>query len=263
MNTLRRLLTAALLAGPVQASAQDPHAAKRERLVDQIVAADGRDAAAKRDATSCARRYCAPCAPCRGIASCRRASRCRRVSRPAAADRTGPDHLAAFHRRADDRASRSRAQRARARGRHRLGLPGGGARRMRGQGLHHRDRARRWASRRARCSRSSAIATSRSASATATRGGRKPRRSTPSSSPRRPTTCRSRSSISSRPGGKMVIPVGSLHGIQDLLVITKGDRRQGGDAAHDRRALRAPDAGQVGRASARLDATRRAEARPT
>jgi len=38
MKTLRRLLTAALLAGPIDASAQDPYTAKRERLVDEIVA---------------------------------------------------------------------------------------------------------------------------------------------------------------------------------------------------------------------------------
>jgi protein-L-isoaspartate(D-aspartate) O-methyltransferase len=37
MNTLRRLLTAALLASPMHASAQDPYATKRQALVDQIV----------------------------------------------------------------------------------------------------------------------------------------------------------------------------------------------------------------------------------
>jgi protein-L-isoaspartate(D-aspartate) O-methyltransferase len=36
MNTLRRLLTAALLAGPIQAFGQDPYAAQRQRLVDHI-----------------------------------------------------------------------------------------------------------------------------------------------------------------------------------------------------------------------------------
>ena len=37
MDTLRRLLTAALLAGPLHASAQDSHVDQRQRLVDQIV----------------------------------------------------------------------------------------------------------------------------------------------------------------------------------------------------------------------------------
>ena len=37
MNGLRRLLTAALLAGPVHATAQDSYVAARQRLVDQIV----------------------------------------------------------------------------------------------------------------------------------------------------------------------------------------------------------------------------------
>ena len=37
MNALRRLLTAALLAGPVPASAQDSYAEQRRRLVDEIV----------------------------------------------------------------------------------------------------------------------------------------------------------------------------------------------------------------------------------
>jgi protein-L-isoaspartate(D-aspartate) O-methyltransferase len=36
MNPLRRLLTAALLMGPVRASAQDPYVDRRQRLVDQI-----------------------------------------------------------------------------------------------------------------------------------------------------------------------------------------------------------------------------------
>jgi len=37
MNVLRRLLTAALLAGPMDASAQDSYVDQRQRLVDQIV----------------------------------------------------------------------------------------------------------------------------------------------------------------------------------------------------------------------------------
>jgi protein-L-isoaspartate(D-aspartate) O-methyltransferase len=37
MNVLRRLLTAALLAGPVHAPAQDSYVVERQRLVDQIV----------------------------------------------------------------------------------------------------------------------------------------------------------------------------------------------------------------------------------
>ena len=37
MNALRRLLTAALLAGPLHASAQDSYVDQRQRLVDQIV----------------------------------------------------------------------------------------------------------------------------------------------------------------------------------------------------------------------------------
>jgi len=37
MNPLRRLLTAALLAGPLDASAEDSYADQRQRLVDQIV----------------------------------------------------------------------------------------------------------------------------------------------------------------------------------------------------------------------------------
>ena len=38
MNTLRRLLTAAVLAGPMHASAEDPYTAKRDRLAEEIVA---------------------------------------------------------------------------------------------------------------------------------------------------------------------------------------------------------------------------------
>jgi protein-L-isoaspartate(D-aspartate) O-methyltransferase len=38
MNALRRLVTAALLLGPMRAAGEDEYAAKRERLVDEIVA---------------------------------------------------------------------------------------------------------------------------------------------------------------------------------------------------------------------------------
>jgi protein-L-isoaspartate(D-aspartate) O-methyltransferase len=37
MNALRRFLTAALLAGPLQASAEDSYVEPRQRLVDEIV----------------------------------------------------------------------------------------------------------------------------------------------------------------------------------------------------------------------------------
>jgi protein-L-isoaspartate(D-aspartate) O-methyltransferase len=37
MNALRRLLTAALLVGPLQASAEDPYVGPRQRLVDEIL----------------------------------------------------------------------------------------------------------------------------------------------------------------------------------------------------------------------------------
>ena len=67
-----------------------------------------------------------------------------RLPEPAAADRPRADHLAALHRRADDRSGARGARPQGARGRHRLGLPGGGDGPS-GQGrLHHRDHRAAW-----------------------------------------------------------------------------------------------------------------------
>ena len=66
------------------------------------------------------------------------ALRRQRLCRPGDADRLRPDHQPALCRRLHDRAARGAAEPPRARGRHRLGLPGGGAVAARPRGGHAR-----------------------------------------------------------------------------------------------------------------------------
>ena len=123
-----------------------------------------------------------------------------RLPEPAAADRPRADHLAALHRRADDRSGARGARPQGARGRHRLGLPGGGDGAAGQGGLHHRDRrAAGAAGRRSACRRWATRNVAGARSATATTAGRSMRRTTPSSSPRRPATFRRRWCASSSP----------------------------------------------------------------
>ena len=108
------------------------------------------------------------------------------LRRPAAAHRRRPDHLAALHRGADDaRCSSIQPGDAGAGDRHRLGLPGGGARRAWPARSTRSRSSRPWAGGRGHPGRARLHATSTSASATASRAGRTPPPSTASSSPRR------------------------------------------------------------------------------
>ena len=243
MNLSRRLLSTAPLvsagrmrgAGPLRREARAP--GRRDRC--EIA----RDRAATRAATPVARHRVVQSHGTRPTASLRpaRTGRRRLCDRPLPIGH-GPDDLAAVHRRADDRSARPDAGRARARSRHGLGLPGGGAAECVAKvytieivaplGEKARDAARR----------RSAIATSTCASATATRAGPRRRRSTRSSSPRRPTTSRSRSSISWRRGGRMVIPVGSALRRAGVARDHQGCRRPHGHAQDDGGPLRAAHA---------------------
>ena len=112
------------------------------------------------------------------------------LRRPAAADRLRPDHLAAVHRRADDRSAGGRAGRRGARGRHRLGLPGRGAGRAGRRGPQHRDHSGPGRDRRASDWARRASPTSRPTWATATTASRPRRPSMPSWSPPPPPACR-------------------------------------------------------------------------
>ena len=120
----------------------DRFAAKRERMVERQLVARGIDdervlAAIRQRAA----RGLRPGRPCRI-----------RLRRQPAADRRGPDDLAALHRRADGGGGADRARRARARGRRRLRLRRGDPCRARAGGRH--DRAACIARRRARGRRS-------------------------------------------------------------------------------------------------------------
>ena len=87
---------------------------------------------------------CSPrCAGCRATASFRRSSAGAAYADHPLGDRPRPDDLAALHRRLHDRAPAPARDEPRARNRHRLRLPGGGARAARDAGFHHRHRGRR------------------------------------------------------------------------------------------------------------------------
>ena len=146
-----------------------------------------------------------------------------RLRRLGAAARGRADDLPALGRRGDLRGAGAARRRARARGRHRLGLLGGGAR----------------SARRGRCSASSAFPSSRRAPAATSPASRVPSGSRcasatePSARPTRRPSTRSRStprrprrrrawSPSSHHGGRLVVPV--TEGRADVLtVFTAGD----------------------------------------
>ena len=123
-----------------------------------------------------------------------------------AADRARADHLAALHRRADDRGRRGEARRAGAGDRRGLRLRRGRAQPDRRQGLHHRAPRHAWPRRRRSGWPGSAIAMSRCVMPTARSVGRRRRRSTPSSSPPAGRRFRRRLRRQLKIGGRLVIP---------------------------------------------------------
>ncbi len=143
-----RARLALLLLGPAGMSIADEFRAnERHKMVEEIVALAR---VARRDRPSGARRARARC-DAQGAAPRVRAGRAeaRRLPQPAAADRRGPDDLAALHRRADDGPAGARARRTRCS----RSAPGAGYQaavlaELRRQGPQHRDRRQPWAARR-------------------------------------------------------------------------------------------------------------------
>ena len=170
-------------------------------------------------------------------ASCARSPRCRarlfvpaalraRGGRgPAAPHRQRPDHLAAVRGRLHDRAAPARGQRARARGRDRLRVPDRASWRALAREVFSIEIVPELAERRARVAprRRSACGTCGCGWATArglAGGGAvrpHPRR------PRRRPRSRPRSSRSSRPGGRLILPVGADRGGAGAELVERGD----------------------------------------
>ena len=114
-------------------------------------------------------------------------------------------------------------------------------RELAGQRVHDRDhRTARRRRRRSACARSATTTCTR-ASATATTAGRRPRRSTPSSSPRPPASVPPPLIAQLKPGGRMVIPVGSSFFTQTLMLVEKDARRPRAHATDPAGAVRAAD----------------------
>ena len=112
--------------------AQDPHAAARRALMAELRAeAAGSDAFTRIDRETLAVLGKVP-----RHAFVPASQRRQRLREPAAGDRLRADHLAALHRRADDDAGAAARGPEDPRDRHRLGIPGRGARRLRRAGVH-------------------------------------------------------------------------------------------------------------------------------
>ena len=127
----------------------------------------------------------------------------------AAADRRGPDDLAALHRRADDRGGRDRARRPRARGRRGLRLRRGGPEPRIAAGSSRSSAMRRWPTRRSAAARRARLSQRRDAQRRRhARLARATRPSTRSSSRPAGRTCREALQDQLAIGGRLVIPVG-------------------------------------------------------
>ena len=141
----------------------------------------------------------------------------RRLSGHAASDRLRQDHFAAVHRRADARAARPRPGAEGARGRHRPGLAGGGDGRAR-RPTCSASRSSRSSPRRPACASLDHDVEIRVGDGS--RGWTTTHRSTGSWSPPPPPSRLRPWSTSSRPGGRMVIPLGGKE-VQQLSVVEK------------------------------------------
>ena len=143
-----------------------------------------------------------------------------RLRRRGAADRLRPDDLAAVHGRPNLRGALAARGRAGPRRRHRLGLPGRGARRARGRGAHDRAAPGARGGRASlACRRPDTATGCTSTSATAPSGSPSRRRSAQSRwPPQRPSFRRASTSSSSR-AGRLVVPVGKRHGQQLQLIV--------------------------------------------
>ena len=130
-----------MLAGaiPDTAGSQDAYHAQRARLLAEI-AGMARATGAETSRPAFSPRVMAAVGRVRAPPVWCRPGRSRTRTRTGRSHRARPDDLAALHRRADDRSARSQAGRHGARNRHRLGVPGRGARGARGEGVHDRDR---------------------------------------------------------------------------------------------------------------------------
>ena len=221
MNALRRLLTAAtIVVGPMNVQAADDFDARRARLVDEIAAQmrATRDETGRERLSECVERALRTVPRHRFVPP--------ELERNAYGDHPLPIGLGQtisqpFIVALMTELARSRAVRARAGGRYRIRLPGGGPRPVRVRASTRSKSCGRWARGRAACWPSWVIATSTCASATATRDGPTPAPFDAIVVTAAPDHVPQPLVDQLAPNGKMVIPVGSHHGIQDLLVITK------------------------------------------